>query len=494
MCCLATGELQSPARAGVPGADGVQRAGRRHGWWLFLLVAVALAVGSLLVLPRNIGYDPWSWLIWGREIGHLDLDTRHASTAVKPFPIFLDVLLAPAGAAAPLLWLVVARTGVLLALGLAFRVARRLGGTLAGVAAAACLALADQLLGNLLVAGLSEPLATAAVLGAVDSHLRARPRAALVWLVLAGLLRPEAWPAVIGYCLWLALRGGIWRRLLLVALAVWVPAVWFAIDWFGSGQLSRSAEAATHQSQGGPLLSAVPGLATLAETVPLMSVPVTVLFLLGTATAVRGWQRSGHPGPLLWLAGGALGWVLVDAVLAQGRLATGAPRYLLPGAGLACVVAGCCFADLARVVRRRLTGRLAPAVLALVVVVLCLPRLVHLAGEADTALAVGHRAEVLRARLPAAIALAGGRDAIVRCAPISTGMFQAPMLAWHLDVHLEAVRHLQPDVVSGTVIEAGERRPRALLRRFRQLAVPPRREKNDAWTVLSDCPPVAARR
>ena len=100
-----------------------------------LLLAVVLAGVSLLVLPRGVGYDPQSWLIWGREIGHLDLDTRHAATAVKPLPIFVDILLAPAGSAAPVLWLLVARAGTLLSLMLAFRLAHRIGGMVAGIAA-----------------------------------------------------------------------------------------------------------------------------------------------------------------------------------------------------------------------------------------------------------------------------------------------------------------------------------------------------------------------
>jgi hypothetical protein len=35
---------------------------------------VALAALSLL-LPSSPTYDPWAWIIWGREVVHLDLST-----------------------------------------------------------------------------------------------------------------------------------------------------------------------------------------------------------------------------------------------------------------------------------------------------------------------------------------------------------------------------------------------------------------------------------
>src|SRR5690348_4389011 len=41
-------------------------AARRHGG--LLLVAASLAIAALtLLLPSAPTYDPWSWIIWGRE-------------------------------------------------------------------------------------------------------------------------------------------------------------------------------------------------------------------------------------------------------------------------------------------------------------------------------------------------------------------------------------------------------------------------------------------
>ncbi|MGZ6876371.1 MAG: hypothetical protein ACXVFR_08390 [Nocardioidaceae bacterium] len=466
--------------------------GDGRDWALMVVGAVVLAGVTVVVLPRGIAYDPWSWLIWGREIGHLGLDTRHAATAVKPLPIFVDTLLAPAGSAAPILWLLVARAGTVLSLVLAFRVGHRIGGVVAGTAATVGLAMADQFLGYLFVSGMSEPMATAAVLAAVDSHLRSHRRAALGFLIVAGLLRPEAWPAVLGYSLWLAYAGGAWRRVLGALVAVAVPAVWFGIDWLGSRQLSRSAEAATHYSQGGPLLSREPGLATLGETWHLMSGPVVVLFLLGFAVALRAWRRSGRPGPLAWLGMAAIGWLVVDALLAQGRFATGAPRYLLPGVGLACVVAGSLVADVVRTLRNRLVGRrvsgVAPAAVAVGLVAVCAPRIAYIAGAIEGAIHHGYQVQALQTGLPNAVAVAGGRGAVLRCGHISTRALEVPLLTWQLDVPLGTVGVVHPGA-TGTVIESGTASfSTAELGHYRELARPGTGDASRTWTVLTTCP------
>ena len=41
-----------------------------------MLGAVALMIGALsLLIPSTPSYDPWAWLVWGREIVHLNLHT-----------------------------------------------------------------------------------------------------------------------------------------------------------------------------------------------------------------------------------------------------------------------------------------------------------------------------------------------------------------------------------------------------------------------------------
>jgi hypothetical protein len=463
------------------------------GWLVLLVGAFVLAAGSLLVLPHGIAYDPWSWVIWGREVTHLDLDTRRAATAIKPLPILVTTVLAPTGSWAPVLWLVVSRAGALLSLALAFRLGRRLGGVGAGIIAAVGLAACNQYLSYLFMAGMSEPVAVAAMLAAADNALQSRRRSTLGCLAAAGLLRPEAWFFLIGYCAWLGLRASLPRRVLLAAIAVVIPSSWFVLDWFGSGHLLRSEGASSHQSQGGPLLSRDPGLAVVRETWHLVSGPIIVLFLLGLGVALVSWRRDGRARPSLWLGLAALGWLVITAAMSQARIATGANRYLLPGAALGCVVAGVFVADCARaLIRLRPDSRAPVAVIVLGILALGAffsPRVRYVNTQLHHGVVSGHRLTHLADSLPNAIRLAGGRDAIIGCGPVSTEAFQVPLVAWQLRLHLEAVTiHT---LVPGTVLQQARspRIPAALSSSYRNLGtVGP---AGDQWTVLTTCPPAA---
>ena len=92
-----------------------------------LLICLALSALTLL-FPSTPTYDPWAWLLWGREILHLDLVTD-GGPSWKPLPVMFNVPFSIFGVeAAPYLWLWIARAGALLALAMSFRLARRLVG------------------------------------------------------------------------------------------------------------------------------------------------------------------------------------------------------------------------------------------------------------------------------------------------------------------------------------------------------------------------------
>ncbi len=113
-----------------------------------MLVVAALALAALsLARPWALAFDPWAWVVWGRETGRLALDTS-SGPSWKPFPVIFTTPLTLFGDAAPALWLVIARAGGLLALVGAFALATRLGGRWAGIAAAAVMALSPWWLFN----------------------------------------------------------------------------------------------------------------------------------------------------------------------------------------------------------------------------------------------------------------------------------------------------------------------------------------------------------
>ena len=82
-------------RADTP-AD--ERFGPRSGRiWPVLVGCLAIAAVSLL-FPSTPTYDPWAWIMWGREIVHLDLVTE-GGPSWKPLPVIVTTLSAPFGEA-----------------------------------------------------------------------------------------------------------------------------------------------------------------------------------------------------------------------------------------------------------------------------------------------------------------------------------------------------------------------------------------------------------
>src|SRR3954469_4760635 len=152
-----------------------------------------------------------AWLVWGREIAHLDLSTVDGPSW-KPLPVAFTTVFSFAGGAAPALGLVGARAGTLLGAVLAYRIAARLAGAAAGVIAVAALVLSRGWFWSDWI-GYSEGLLLALVLWAVDRCVDGGHGQARVLGFLATLLRPEVWPFAAGYGIWLCLRDPATRRL-----------------------------------------------------------------------------------------------------------------------------------------------------------------------------------------------------------------------------------------------------------------------------------------
>ncbi len=380
----------------------------KHAGWI-----VALAALSLLV-PGSPGYDAWAWLIWGRELWSLSLDTV-AGPAWKPLPVAVTFVLAPLGDLAPWLWLVVTRGGAIAAVALAALVAWRLAGPRAGVVAAAAVVLTGGFVRHAAV-GDTEPLLVALLLGAFERALAGRHRQALALGMLAALVRPETWPFLAAYGLWrwrAAGRGAARRRAperaLLAAVAVAVPAAWVVPELLASGELFRSADRARIPNPGQPAAADVPLLATLDGA-------LGVLFLPAAAAAVLARGRAA----LLAAFGAA--WIVLVALMSEAGF-SGEPRYVLPGAALLAVGGAAGLARVAAMPRARV------AVAALVLVA-TLPRAADLA---DLEPRLAHQ-RALTADLERAIEDAGGREAVLACGRPAVGRYRGTLLAWHLDV------------------------------------------------------------
>lgn len=431
---------------------------RRRPFLGAVLACLALAALSLL-LPSTPSYDPWAWIVWGREVAALELDTRFGPSW-KPLPVLFTTPFSLFGDAAPELWLVVARAGALLGLVAAYRLSARLAGPLAGALGAVLLALAGGYLRGPAI-GYSEGLLVALVLLAIDRHVDGRRTQALALGFAAGLLRPETWPFLGLYALYVFVREPP-ARLLAVGLMAMLPVLWLGPELWGAGDALRAASRAQDPTLFSPAFADRPAVAVLSRAEELVPWPAKlgtiVAVLVGALAASRsrlgragGEDRSpgtrargrlgalaGGRGPAratLALAALAATWFALVAVMTELGYA-GNSRYLTMPIALVCVVGGVGLGWLARGLAARLgragtTVRAAAAVpLAAAFAVLSLPALAEVAGDA---LEVRNEA-LFDADLPEAIARAGGRERVLACGrPYATAL-QVPVVAWHLRV------------------------------------------------------------
>src|SRR5579884_754971 len=131
-----TAELTAPAvRPPLAQSERAPRKLRPGGQlYLWLGLAALLIAACSLLIPSTPSYDPWAWLVWGREIVHLNLQTT-GGPSWKPLPMIFTTVFALFGGAAPDLWLVVARAGAVMAVVMTFKMAWRVTRDLAPMSA-----------------------------------------------------------------------------------------------------------------------------------------------------------------------------------------------------------------------------------------------------------------------------------------------------------------------------------------------------------------------
>jgi hypothetical protein len=393
-----------------------------------VLVCAALALLSAALLPTVPSYDPWAWIVWGREVvdPHLSFATG-GGPSWKPLPVLFTTVYGLFGGAAPTLWVITARAGGLLALVGAWRLGARVGGRIAGVVAVLGVALTQDYF-YYMFRGTSEPMLVGSVLWAIDRHLDGRRDQAFALTVAAALIRPEAWPFLGLYGLWLWRREPGLRILVTLGFTA-IPLLWFVPPWIGSGQPFL---AASHAKAYNGHLGNHPALEALRRAGDLQVLPVLIAAAVGIALA--WWQDRDRL--VLALAGGALAWiVLVDAMVVLGY--PGLERFFLPAAGVLCVLAGVGVARVALLAGGGARTLAVAAALIVVSVPLCTSRI-------DTARAqkgIADKAVHTLDQLSAAVRAAGGHKGVFPCrssfSAVNHGVQTA--LAWKLHVTLGRV-------------------------------------------------------
>jgi hypothetical protein len=393
-----------------------------------------------LLLPAAITFDAWGWLVWGRQVVHLDLDTT-GGPSWKPLPVVVTAILAPFGDLAPPLWLVVARTWGLLCLVAVYRLGARLAGWLAGAVAVGFMLLtpdSESRFLRLFAEGHTAPLEAALLLWAIE-RVVARRDAQALWLGAAlALLRPEAWPFLLAFTAWLWWRRPALRRQAVLAWAL-VAVLWFGGDWWGAGSPWHGADMA--QVAAGDSGSRL-GIA-LGRVGRLVILPVWFAAAFAVVFAIRRRDRLA-----LALAAAALGWTAIVVLMSVALHYAALSRFLVPAAALVCVLAG---AGVARMVDLAPSGALRAAV-AVAIAVAVVPfgalRVQRFAQAGD----VGTRADLER-DLDVAVARAGGDATVRSCGrvavePAVIAINVRPALAWKLDVPLDTA---SPDLIGPAI-------------------------------------------
>ena len=399
--------------------------GAARPWRLLLLACLVLAALAHL-LPAGPTYDPWAWINWGREITEWNLDTR-TGPSWKPLPVLFTTPFALAGdSAAPELWLVIAQAGGLLAFAFTYRLAARLAGWPAGIVAAGGLVLADEFIRNF-ARGNSEGLLVALCLWSIERHLDGRRRDAFLLGVAAGLLRPELWPFLLLYGLWL-----MWTepgtRLLVVGCGALTVLAWLVPEYLGSGDFMRAASRAREPNPDSAAFADFPFAETFARASSVLMLPM----LLGAAIAVaRAWRARDRV--RLILGGVAAALMVAVAAMTQAGFA-GNLRYVALPAALVCVLAGAGWVELVRDTARRL-GRGWGIALAAVLAAAALPFVLADVDKLRFDLDVVRAESELYDRLPPIVAKSGGAQALLRCGPVYAPPYEVQAVAWAMHVH-----------------------------------------------------------
>ena len=482
----------APAVASRPRGDTTARWQLPAGRFYIGLAIAALAIGGLsLLIPSTPSYDPWAWIVWGREIVHLKLHTL-GGPSWKPLPMIFTTLFAPFGQAEPNLWLVIARAGALSAVVMVFRLSWRLTrqagsyfartseqtgrvltygpALLAGLIAAVGLALSGGFISDNAL-GYSEGLATALMLIAVERHLDGRPRQAFAVGFFVALDRPEIWLFWGPYGLWLFWRDAGARKLV-IALFLLIPVCWFLPEYWGSGHFLRGVNRAQHPRSNSLAFAKSPFFSELIDAAwptILLRIKLAAALLVGVVAVLsfRDWRRDGlavfkdtaaRARVIAALAGVAgLMWFVVIAMMTQIGF-SGNNRYLVLGSALVEICGAVAWGWAAYEVGTLLAGGLrrgrpggaagvagsagrvrgAAASAGLALVTLAFVMLPSWVGNNLISIPRTHGSLTYQAHLRQGVTRLVadyGPSKMLRCGTVMTEGFQVPMVAWTLGVH-----------------------------------------------------------
>ena len=176
-------------------------------------------------------------------------------------------------------------------------------------------------------------MAVALMLWGVERQLDGRRAHALVAVFLACLLRPEVFPflALYGVWLWRAEPG---LRRLTAGLAVALPALWLLPDWLGSGDPFGAGRKASSEPHWSLSVRDQPWLAALERTHRIAGLPLELGALGAALFALRRRDRT-----VLALFAVAVAWVALVVAMTEAGF-SGSARYFVPAIVIASILTG----------------------------------------------------------------------------------------------------------------------------------------------------------
>ncbi len=521
---------RGPSRDGGAGLLGLS------AWGTYgLIIAAGLVIGAVtLLVPSTPSYDPWCWLVWGREVLHGSLHTQ-GGASWKPLPVVFTTVFALFGKAQPDIWLAVARAGFVMTVLMSGKLAGRLTlwlapdygrrplgslplrhriasagpAALAGVIAIFAVALSGGWLSNSTL-GYSEALAVGFLLIGLERHMDGHPRQAFACGLVAALDRPETWVFWGPYGLWL-----MWKdpgaRAMVVGLAILTLVLWFVPQKIGGGSFDSGLVRATHVRANSNALKSFPFGAEFksAWTLSIFRVKIAAIAMIAGGLSLLGyhWRTRHSATARLRLStlqvravavatiSGLFGygwWALISLETQAGF--SGNSRYLTIGAASVDMAGAICYGAIAVALaqlprywvpesreRLKLGQRLVLATALLAAFFIAFPNWV---GSNFISLRAFHRAinyqAGLRQDASTLIKQEGGPEALQSCGAgkIMVEGFQVPMVAWDmhertLDIEDQPATLLKTGPWPNVIMQDRDTGGAALLPTWQQI---------DAWT------------
>jgi len=412
--------------------------------------AIGLLVVSLLILlwaRTRPGFDPYGWLVWGRQTVAGNLDTN-AAPSWKPLPFLFTAPYGLFGRYQLWLWMVtalaVSLAGAVFAGRIAYRLTARDSDRRYPAYAAAAFAAAGYFglssYWHYMLSAQSDPMIVALCLAAIDCHLSGRYRWAWVLGALASLGRPEVWLFLGLYSIWAWLRVPSMRWLIGGGIVLLV------VLWFGIPALtSRSPFVAASNALGsGRRLRSDRVFGTIGRFLGLNPAAIELTALLAVAVAAVRRDRV-----TLALAAGVCAWVIVEIAFSLHGW-PGLGRYMFEPAAVLIALAGVGIGNLLVQAPRisRVAGWAGVALVAVIVLALVPPAVTRARSEHHDI--VGQRTRTAQInKLTGTISRLGGASRLEPCGEPLTRLEYQTILAWNLHVNVARVGYKYGPAVAG---------------------------------------------